>query len=318
MEISFRASLDQTGSSTTVTDNDDGTYTITYTAISPGAVLLRVEYGADFVQTGCDFVTVPSSGCLLDIKNAESVQTLDPLRTTYKAASLSSSNGDLTLGFASVASTGKPSGSFHVLTFDEDGVQMGRNDVTIEVSIGGNVLSESDIAITAIEGTTGEFLIDYYYSMAGTWPLSITVNGVEIGASLREIAFNEAGASTELVAEFGGYSNIVIRPDFTTASSVDVVIASGTQGTNPVVATAGFPVELEISAKDSYGNVQYYSSDYPGDVFTVTATASQAESLNAEFTSLACFRRPRAFQTAEFLPTTGRRFQRDPCQLGLR
>jgi len=285
----FRASLDQTGSSTTVTDNDDGTYTITYTAISPGAVLLRVEYGADFVQTGCDFVTVPSSGCLLDIKNAESVQTLDPLRTTYKAASLSSSNGDLTLGFASVASTGKPSGSFHVLTFDEDGVQMGRNDVTIEVSIGGNVLSESDIAITAIEGTTGEFLIDYYYSTAGTWPLSITVNGVEIGASLREIAFNEAGASTELVAEFGGYSNIVIRPDFTTASSVDVVIASGTQGTNPVVATAGFPVEFEISAKDSYGNVQYYSSDYPGDVFTVTATASQAESLNAEFTSLACF-----------------------------
>ena len=126
-------------------------------------------------------------------------------------------------------------------------------------------------------------------STAGTWPISITANGVEIGARLREIAFDEAGASTDLVDEFGGYSNLVIRPDFTTASSVDVVIASGVQGTNPIVATAGFPVEFAISAKDSYGNVQYYSSDYPGDVFTVTATASQAETLNAEFTSLACF-----------------------------
>jgi len=214
---------------------------------------------------------------------------LDPLQTTYKAAYLSTSDGDLTLGFASVASTGKPSGSFRILTFDQDGVQMGRNDVTIQLSIGGTVLSGSDIAITAVEGTTGEFRIDYYYSTAGTWPISITANGVEIGARLREIAFDEAGASTDLVAEFGGYSNLVIRPDFTTASSVDVVIASGVQGTNPIVATAGFPVEFAISAKDSYGNVQYYSSDYPGDVFTVTATASQAETLNAEFTSLACF-----------------------------
>ena len=285
----FRASLNQTGSTTTVTDNSDGTYTITYTPVAAGAALLKIEYGTGFVQIGCDFITIPSSGCLLDIKTADSVQTLDPLQTTYKAAYLSTSDGDLTLGFASVASTGKPSGSFRILTFDQDGVQMGRNDVTIQLSIGGTVLSGSDIAITAVEGTTGEFRIDYYYSTAGTWPISITANGVEIGARLREIAFDEAGASTDLVAEFGGYSNLVIRPDFTTASSVDVVIASGVQGTNPIVATAGFPVEFAISAKDSYGNVQYYSSDYPGDVFTVTATASQAETLNAEFTSLACF-----------------------------
>ncbi|MAD25981.1 MAG: hypothetical protein CMO44_17600, partial [Verrucomicrobiales bacterium] len=298
----FRASIDQTGSATTVSDNNDGTYTIEYLAASAGRAVLRVEYGAEWVQKGCMFITIPSSGCLLDIKEPGSVQTLDPMQTTVR--SIKGVAGDLTLGVAS-APGDLPSGTFIINTFDQDGVPMAGNSAILQMSIDGNTLSGDKFDVTPVG--TGEYSVEYYYAVAGTFPLSFTVDGVEVGARLREIAFDGVGASTDIVAEYGGYDKISIRPNFTDKTKLDMILGAGVdmEYTPPVIRPS-VPAWVEVSATDKHGNQQYYTPNYAQDMFEVTATSgARGTIIHANSSkSTACFPVEEAFPNCK-IPSDG-------------
>ena len=126
------------------------------------------------------------------------VQVIDIASTTYSAYIVPQSTrvyGDLVTGFASSAAAvpDGPSGAFTINTFDTDGVQMGTWISTAAIK-GSVQTSPAATAMVVTRGAVpGQFVIQYTVGTAGTYPLSITMNGgagaVDISASLRAGAF---------------------------------------------------------------------------------------------------------------------------------
>ena len=69
----------------------------------------------------------------------------------------------------------------------------------------------------------GQYVLRYTVQKAGTFGLSVTVNGLEIATRLRTLAFQVAGMPSAMVANFGGLNNVVVRPYFSAASRTSVV-----------------------------------------------------------------------------------------------
>lgn len=170
-----------------VTDNTDGTYTVTYSFTSPGVYQLKISLNGAQVGTR----TAAPSPLFLTILNKNALLVLDPTATTASGKGL-------------VGSIAGVPGSFTVFAKDKNGLSLVVGGAQFSLSLTPN----SSVTTAVIDNLDGTYNVSYTAIKAGPYTArlfynkSIPVSAVS-GLSLTVNPAATAAANTTLAAPFG-------------------------------------------------------------------------------------------------------------------
>jgi hypothetical protein len=217
-----------------VSDNGDGTYTLSYIFQQAGTYQLEVTLNEQAVGTGTNI----SSPLRLTVLSATANRAIDLSKTSVSGSGLA----------GTVAGT---AASFDITAVDALGIRLlqGGAVFTLQATPSGSNSVQSTPTSNIVDNGDGTYTVTYSTSAAGVYTLSLSSGNTPVtslsGRTIRVLPGPSVASKTTLAGNF-----------------------------TPSAITAGQAVQASILPMDAYGNPVVYNDNYPAskDMFTIRIT----------------------------------------------